>query len=198
MKTMTLTVLLAVGGSLLTTARVEAAACPKELLRHVQTLDSLTDRLLSEYRNELRGHSHGHHPRREQAALLDTFYSLESQADALRSAVENREAPCTQERIFSMLKQTHCRAESLARQVGVCGCVKGLLAQTSSTISSLDRMGFNVAPPPPPRYDARRDHYSHGHGRSDGRHDSRSSQSPRPPHPRDIILGGLLGILSGR
>lgn len=190
MKTMTLAVLLAIGGSVFTTTRAEAAACPKELMRHVQSLDHLTDRLLTEYRNELRGHSHGRHPRREQAALLDTFYSMESQADALRSAVENRECASTQARIFSALQQTNCRAESLARQVGVCSCVKGLMAQTSSTIRSLDRMGFNVAPPP--RYDSRRDHYGHGHGSS---HD----RSPaRPPHPRDIILGGLLGILSGR
>lgn len=196
MKTMTLAVLLAIGGSVFTTTRAEAAACPKELMRHVQSLDHLTDRLLTEYRNELREHSHGHYPRREQSALLDTFYSMETQADDLRSAVENRECASTQARIFSALKQTHCRAESLARQVGVCGCVKGLMAQTSSTIQSLDRMGFNVSPPPPPRYDSRRDHYSHGHGYDRSRESS--GHSSRPPHPRDIILGGLLGILSGR
>ncbi len=195
MKTMTLTVLLALSGSLLTTTRVEAAACPKELLRHVQSLDSLTDRLLSEYRNELRTHSKGGRPCREQAALLDTFYSMESQADSLRSAVENREPPCTQEQIFLTLKQTHCRADSLARQVGVCGCVKGLLAQTGSTLASLERMGFHVATPPPPRYDSHSGYYGRGHG--SGRDEGRNLPS-RPPHPRDIILGGLLGLLSGR
>jgi hypothetical protein len=190
MKTMTLAVLLAVGGSLLITSRADAAACPKEIYRQVQSLDHLTDRLLSEYRNELRTFSKSRSVSWEQEALMDTFYEMEHQADDLRSAVENRESPCTQERLFSSLQQSHCRAESLARRVGVCGCVKGLMAQTSSAINALDRMGFQIAPPPPPRYERPQHPYGHGH---DSGH-----RSSRPPHPRDVIIGGLLGILGSR
>lgn len=187
MKTMTLSVLLALGGSLFVAPTADAA-CRTDLIREVQTLNRLTCRLEGEYRAELR---ETRHVCGDRAALMESLSAMDDLAGLLRRSVENGEPSCNQERLFGMVKSRFCRAEEHASHVQVCSCVRGLMSDVRRSIRTLDAMGFEVAYARPPSYERPHHDHDHGHGRP-------TSRPSRPPHPREIILGGLLGVLSGR
>lgn len=188
MKTKTLSVLLALGGSFfITTPAAEAAVCRSDLMREVQNLSRLATRLESEYHAELReqGRACG-----ERAALMESLCAMQNSADLLRRSVENGEPSCNQERLFGMVRGRYCQVQERASRVRVCTCVRGLISDVGRSIRTLDAMGFRLAHSQPSGYESPH----HGHGRPHGS----SKPFSRPPHPREILLGGLLGVFGGR
>jgi len=170
-----------------------AASCNCDTLRTVVSLDGTTDKLVSAYRESLRG-------KRlccDERSLLDAIYAFDRSTDALRCSMERGEDPCLQERIFAGVSRDFCTVEALSTRVRICGCTRELIARADVAINSIRRSGFFYSMP---EYGHRDDDDDRGHDRRYSEHRSppSSRRGGQSPDPRELILRGIVGFLSNR
>lgn len=108
-----------------------------DLLCQARAMDVSSDHLLTQYRKELK-EGHGR-PSRDETRLLQEICNLETLADRVRSAVENRESPSCVRTWMQKLRSAYNCTRSLADHVGACRCTKGMISNFGSQLCAAER-----------------------------------------------------------
>jgi hypothetical protein len=153
------------------------ARCNSDAYRYAQSMHSLSESMVHEFREEL---SH----RRvcgEEARFLQTLRSLEDQCDRLLDGVQEGEGRECLERTFYGIKRTFCSVRERAQGMRVCSCLKELLCKFDRSMDGLADSGF-YSRYEPSRHD----------------HDDRRVSRRQDGFPHDVLIQGLVQLLQGR
>ena len=115
-----------------------------DLLCKARALDVSSDQLLTQYRKELR-EGHGR-PSRDESRLLQEISNLETLADRVRSAIENRESLSCVTSWMQKLRSAYNCTRSLADHVGVCRCTRGMVSTFGSQLYAAERSLSSTRP----------------------------------------------------
>lgn len=139
-----------------------------EAYRHAQSMQTLSNDMVHEFRKQLGGHRR---TSSEEARFLQSLRTLESQCDQLLDNVKDREDRHCLERTFSSIERTFHSARDKAARMPICACLKGLMSKFDRSLHAFEDTGLR------------------GHDHRHGDREVSSRFQPTPPRPGSLLQG---------